>query len=56
MRPLRLDRLWTTPDRLFGLLLLPADDGGQAVTVRVGKLTARIEVDVWRQPPGKAPA
>lgn len=58
MRPLCFDRLWTTPDRLFGLLLLPADDGGQAVTIRAGALTARIEVDVWRQrrpPQGEVP-
>jgi hypothetical protein len=49
MRPVSFDRLWTAPDRLFGLLLLPGDAGGQAVTVRVGRLTARIEVDLWRQ-------
>ena len=49
MPPVSFDRLWTAPDRLFGLLLLPAEDGGQAVTIRVGRLTARIEVDVWRQ-------
>ena len=49
MRPVSLRRLWTPPGRLFGLLLLPADNGGQAVTVRVGRLTVRFEVDVWRQ-------
>lgn len=43
------DKLWLPRGHPAGFLLLPADGGGQEVSVRVGSLTATVIVQVFRQ-------
>jgi hypothetical protein len=42
------DRFWTKRDRMFGILLCPGDNGGQSLVLRVGKVSVRVEVQVFR--------
>ena len=41
------DRFWTKQGRPFGFLLCPGDDGGQSLTIRVGRRFLRLEVELW---------
>jgi len=47
MRGVYWGRLWAKGRRPAGFLLCPGDSGGQSVTIRLGRLSARVEVDVW---------
>jgi hypothetical protein len=50
VRGVYFSRFWTESiGHPFGLLLCPADSGGQSVTIRVGRLSFRLEVDMWLQ-------
>jgi hypothetical protein len=43
------DRFWSKRKHPFGFLLLPGDDGGQEVTVRVSRVTVAVNVYVFLQ-------
>lgn len=43
------DKWWTRRSKPLGLLLCPADHGGQEVTVRAGRLTVHFEAHAFLQ-------
>lgn len=40
-------RFWTKADKPLGFLAEPGEEGGQAVVIRVARLTLRLEATAW---------